>query len=603
MNPRATWRQQLGRARWGLQLAWSAAPRQCALSVALVSAQAALPVLQLIFIGKLVDWVGHQMAKGETLLTTGSGASIALVLVAIAIAGAVLDSAISFNREALALRVTDFVQGLIHQQSSRLDLEHFDTPEYYDHLHRAQREGGSRPAQLVGSAIQLGAGLSTFVSVALLLVFVQPALVVVGSLSVLPLLVVRLRQARNFFEWRQGRTQEERKAAVVDSILNQPAYAKETRLLNLGDHLAQKHKRLREELREGRLAFVFRQSITSIGARAFTAVGLLVALVWLLGTGHGTQALTAGSLVVFVQAYQRLLATGEQALTAGATMSEGAHFIENLRTFLNLTPRIVDPANPKDFPTVIQSGISFRDVGFQYLGQESWALRNLSLDLPAGKITALVGENGAGKSTLVKLLCRLHDPTEGSVSIDGHDLRDFRVADVRAACSVVLQDFSRFPLTVRENVGVGDLTKLDDDDALKAAAAQAGALGLIDRLPAGLETPLGKWFAGGRELSSGEWQSVALARAMLRQAPILVLDEPSSALDPHAEARMFGRIKELAAGRTVLLISHRFSTVALADRIIVLDQGKVVEQGSHQELMEKRAIYASLYSAQADRYV
>ena len=301
-------------------------------------------------------------------------------------------------------------------------------------------------------------------------------------------------------------------------------------------------------------------------------------------------------------ALQRGLNATQQMLQALAGLYEDSLFMAHLRSFLSLEPRIVDPAEPVPVPVPLAHGLVCEGVSFGYPQREEDALRDINLELRAGEVTALVGENGAGKSTLVKLVCRLYDPQEGTISWDGQDLRRLSVDELRQQVTVVFQDFAQFPATVRQNITYGDVTGTPEKTRLAEAVRAAGAESVIDALPAGLDTPLGKWFEGGHELSVGEWQKIALVRAFYRDAQLIVLDEPTSGLDALAEVELFAAFRHLIAGRTALLISHRFSSVRMADRIYVLAEGRVVECGSHEELIREGGLYARMFNAQARMY-
>jgi ATP-binding cassette subfamily B protein len=305
---------------------------------------------------------------------------------------------------------------------------------------------------------------------------------------------------------------------------------------------------------------------------------------------------------MYYQAFQRGQGYLRDILGGLANLYEDSLFLANLYEFLDLRSRVAEPSAPRPLPKPMQRGIAFEHVGFAYAGAAQPVLDDITLTIRPGEHIALVGANGAGKTTLVKLLCRLYDPTAGRITLDGIDLREFRTAALRREISVIFQDYARYHLTVRENIWLGNIALTSDDGAILDAAAAAGADTVIGKLPQGYETQLGKWFDAGQELSIGEWQKIALARAFVRDAQILVLDEPTSALDAAAEYEVFQMFRALAAGRTTLLISHRFSTVRMADRIFVLADGKIVEAGSHEELLRRGGEYARMFELQASNY-
>jgi ATP-binding cassette subfamily B protein len=313
-------------------------------------------------------------------------------------------------------------------------------------------------------------------------------------------------------------------------------------------------------------------------------------------------AITLGDMVMFFQAFQRGLGYLKQLLGALANLYENNLFLTNLFEFLDLEPRVQDPVHPKPLPRPMKKGIVFDHVAFQDPAGNRKVLEYISLEIRPGEAVAMVGENGSGKTTLIKLLCRLYDPLDGAISLDGIDLRDFAVTPLRKQISVIFQDYAHYHMTARENIWFGNIHVPPEQERIEAAARDAGADGAIRNLPKGYDTILGKWFEEGEELSIGEWQKVALARAFLRDAQIIVLDEPTSAMDAKSEYEVFKHFHQLLDGRSAVLISHRFSTVRMADRIYVFEAGKILESGSHEELMEMGGKYARLFERQAQWY-
>jgi ATP-binding cassette subfamily B protein len=305
---------------------------------------------------------------------------------------------------------------------------------------------------------------------------------------------------------------------------------------------------------------------------------------------------------MYFQAFQKGLGYLRDLLGNLAGLYEGNLFLSNLFDFLDIKPSVIDPPEPKPFPSPLLDGIVFDHVSFGYPSGNSEALVDISLSLRQGEILALVGENGSGKTTMVKLLCRLYDPDSGMITIDKIPLTDFRVAELRGNISVVFQDYVRYHLTAAQNISLGDIRRSPDRSAIREAAITAGVDSLIADLPDGYNTVLGRWFKGGKELSTGEWQKIALARAFIRNAAIVILDEPTSAQDAESEQDVFNKFRELASGKTAIVISHRFSTVRMADRIAVMHKGRIIEHGTHQELMNSDGMYRKMYSIQANAY-
>ena len=363
----------------------------------------------------------------------------------------------------------------------------------------------------------------------------------------------------------------------------------------------QRYRELRARLRGERLSLATRRAGADTAAQACSVLAVFGAFAFVAVRalqGHNT----IGDVVMCLQAFQRIQGALVELLRSLAGLYEDNLFLGNLYEFLDLEPTVTDPPEPVPAPERLTSGIALEHVSFRYPGAGRSVLSDVTVTIRPGQVVALVGENGSGKTTLVKLLCRLHDPTSGVVRLDGTDLRDFAVADVRALFSIIFQDYAHYHFTVRENIRFGDLRAPDDDGRVEAAAALAGADQVVERLPQGYETTLGKWFPEGEELSIGEWQKIALARAFMRDSAVVVLDEPTSALDAKAEAEVFARFRALVKERTAILVSHRFSTVRLADCIYVLADGRVTETGSHDELMALGGTYARLFELQAQSY-
>ena len=364
---------------------------------------------------------------------------------------------------------------------------------------------------------------------------------------------------------------------------------------------ARRFSELRRRIRRERLGIDSRRSLAEMAA-SVVEIGAMFGLYAFVGYRTMRGLLTMGDLVMFFQAVQRGQGFLGQLLGGLSDLYESHLFLTNLYEFLELKPKIVAPARPAPVHRPLRTGLVFDHVSFRYSDDGRPVLDDLSLTIRPGEHVALVGENGAGKTTLIKLLCRLYDPTQGAITLDGVDLRQLDLEALRREISIVFQDYAHYQLTARENIWLGNIDAPPDLAGIQAAALQAGADDVIARLKHGYETVLGKWFEGGEELSVGEWQKVALARAFLRQSQIIVLDEPTSAMDARAEYELFQRFHRLAAGRTALLISHRLSTVRMADRIYVLEDGKVLESGTHEELVYRGGKYSCLFETQARNY-
>jgi ATP-binding cassette subfamily B protein len=420
-------------------------------------------------------------------------------------------------------------------------------------------------------------------------------------LAVLPGALARLAYSRQLYGLQQAQTEQERRSWYYHTVLTEVRHAKELRIFNLGLFFQERYRDVRLALREGTLTLTRHRVVAEFLTQVVATAALFGSLAWIAWqTIRG--AVTLGDLAVYYLGFQTGLTLLQMVLRALAGLYEDNLFLTNLYQFLDLQPGIVSPREPTSVPVPMTRGIVFRDVTFRYPGNETDAVCGVDLELRPGEVVALVGENGSGKSTIVKLLCRLYDPASGDITVDGISLRDLDPVTWRREISVAFQDYAHYAMTAGENIWLGDIEKPLDADGIAHAGARAGADTVVKRLPAGYDTMLGRWFQDGQELSSGEWQRLAMARAFWREARILVLDEPSSALDPLAEAELTRQFRALLAGRSVLIISHRLSTVRMADRIYVLDGGRIVERGTHSGLLAAGGLYARLYRAQAEHY-
>ncbi|HHE73809.1 MAG TPA: ABC transporter ATP-binding protein, partial [Desulfobacteraceae bacterium] len=478
---------------------------------------------------------------------------------------------------------------------------YYENPQYFDTLHRAQQEGPFRPTHIVNGLAQFGQNGISLIAMAGLLLSFHWSVTVVLFIAVIPGILVRIKYSGKMYRWQREKTQAERKASYFNWILTGDAHAKEIRLFGLGDLFIQQFSSLRKQLRRERIELTRKRSVADFMAQ----IGATVAVFGAFGfiayrTVMG--GITLGDMVMYFQAFQRGLGFLKEMLGALAGLYEDNLFLSNLFEFLDLSPRVKDPIQPDAVPKPMQKGLNVESVDFQYPAATRKALEGVSLSIDPGQVVALVGENGSGKTTLVKLLCRLYDPIAGRITMDDIDLRRFEKAALHREISVIFQDYAKYHLTARENIWLGNVETPSDPAGIARAAKRAGAHDLISGLPKGYETVLGRWFEEGSELSIGEWQKIALARAFMRPAQLIVLDEPTSSMDAKTEYEIFTRFKELLQGRAAVIISHRFSTVRMADRIIVLDQGRITESGSHEELMAANGTYAVMYERQAGYY-
>ncbi|OLE41521.1 MAG: multidrug ABC transporter ATP-binding protein, partial [Cyanobacteria bacterium 13_1_40CM_2_61_4] len=475
----------------------------------------------------------------------------------------------------------------------------YETPDFYDHLYRARGDASNRPLALLESSGSLVQNSITLVAMAAVLMPYGTWLPLALLLSTLPAFYVVVRTSRRYHDWWKNTTPERRRSQYLGVILTDAWHAGEVRLFGLATYFRNAYRALRRRLRSERLSLLGDQSLARVAAEvvALLVSGATIAwMVWRSFLGHAT----LGDIALFYQAFQRGQGLMRALLTNVGQIYTNGLFLVNLFEFLDLETRVVDPPNPIPAPSSLKHGIRFHDVTFRYPGTDRVALRNFNVTIPAGRTVAIVGANGAGKTTLLKLLCRFYDAESGHIDIDGIDVRDVSLSQLRRMITVMFQLPVPYQGTARQNIAMGNLEAERDLSRIEAAARDAGAHAVIASLPKGYDTLLGKWFAEGTELSAGEWQRVAMARAYLRQSEIIILDEPTSFMDSWAEAEWFERFRALARGRTAIIITHRLTIAMRADVIHVMKSGQIVESGNHQGLLARRGLYAQSWTAQVE---
>lgn len=602
-------RESVGHIRMTLGLVWkSSAPM--AIALGLITLGGGLVPLGVAYAGKrIVDAV---VAHSKDATLRWVGAELALVATL-----ALVQRGLALIRNLLGARLGIDINVTILEKALQLDLRFFEDPDFYDKLTRARREASSRPIALVTESFGLVQSFITLVGYAAMLVRFSGWAVLALCVATIPATLAEMKFSKLAFRVRNWRSPESRRLLYLEYVLANDEHAKEVKLFGLGPMLLGRYRDLSEDFyREDRRLYLQRatwtQALSLVGTVTF--YGAYAAMAVMAAAG----ALTLGNMTMYVIAFRQGQQSFQSVLGSIGNIYEHNLYMSNLWEYLAIGPEpavalgATSPATiaipPLTRSTTATStsggaGIVLENVGFRYAGKDTWALRHIDLAIPNGESVALVGENGAGKTTLVKLMTRLYEPTEGRIVLDGRDLRDWPADDLRRRFGVLFQDFNQYQLKVRENVGFGSVEHIDDVPRIERATERGGASELVASLAEGLDAPLGRWFQKGTELSGGQWQKIALARAFMREdADILVLDEPTAALDAEAEHAVFERFRELAEGRTTIVISHRFPTVRMARRIIVLDRGAIVESGTHDELVARGGKYARMFALQAEGY-
>jgi len=577
------------------------APGWTSVNLLLVIMLGILPIAALYLTKLIVDSVTVGLTAPDPLAFLPQVLFYILVAGIIALSIAVARSLSELTSEAQSMIVTDGVSDVLHAQSVAVDLEYYEDSRYYDTLHRAQQEAPYRPTRIVNELVQMGQNVISLLGVAALVLSFSWVIALILLAAAIPASLVRYYYARARYRFEQEQTETERQAWYYHWLLTDTSYAKEVRLFNLGAIFRGRFRDSRNILREGRLQLAKHRTVADIISQSIALIALFGSFAFIAYAAL-TGEITVGDLVMYFMAFQLGLGFIQAILRSLAGLYEDGLFLTNFYEFLDLIPAIRSPEQPVSVPKPDDQRIAFRNVHFSYPGGMKEAVSGMDLTLNPGEVIALVGENGSGKTTLIKLLCRLYDPDSGSITVNGIDIQRFDPVAWRKEISVIFQDYVHYYLSAGENIWVGDVERDQDPATITQAANRSGADAVIQKLPEGYKTSLGHWFSGGQELSEGEWQKVALARAFFRDSNIVVLDEPTSSLDPLAEADLFRNFRDLLEGRSAILISHRFSTVQMADRIYVLDKGQIIEVGSHEELLKLNGRYAHLFRTQAEHY-
>jgi ATP-binding cassette subfamily B protein len=553
-----------------------------------------------------IAWVGALIVDAVVAAIRAGGGDAAAVIRLVILEGALvavmaaIQRGLSLCQSLLRAQLGQRVNVMILEKALTLELQHFEDSEFYDKLTRARREASTRPLSLVMRSFGLVQNAVSLASYGVLLVKFSPWAVAVLLLAGLPSFIAEAKFSGDAFRLFRWRSPETRMQIYLETVLAREDHAKEVKLFGLGRRLLDRYRAIFDKLYRADRALTVRRDSWGVGLGLLGTAALYGAYTWIaVSTVQGL--ITLGQMTMYFALFRQGQSAVSSGLSAIGGMYEDNLYLSTLYEYLETElPEVRGGLEHGPAPA---DGVRFESVSFTYPGATEPALQDINLHLRPGSSLALVGENGSGKTTLIKLLTRLYEPSSGCVLLDGLDLREWDATKLRGRIGVIFQDFARYQLLVGENVGAGDEKSFEDEARWREAATKGQAAEFIERLPGGYQTQLGKWFKDGRELSGGQWQKIALSRAFMRTgADILVLDEPTSSMDARAEAEVFEHFRRLASDRITILISHRFSTVRMADHIVVLDQGRIVEQGSHEELMGLGGTYASLFTLQARGY-
>jgi len=587
---------------YAFKLVWASSRPAALIGVFLTLVAAILPAGE-AWVGKLiidsiVEAVDLKMGIAEGIRFVMPYLLLEFALVFIrAITGQVR----SLSDRVLQSKLTNHINSLIMRKAINLDLQFFENPVFYDTLQNARRRADTSALSIVRSTLQMVQQVITLVSLIVLLLRFSVWLAVIVFITAIPSFLSQSQYAERAFRAISRRAPESRLLNYLEMLLTGNEFVKEVKLFGLGENFLKQYQTLFTQFYLEDKAIAEKRTVAGLGWGLLSSLAYYGSYAWIV-IRTITGLITLGDMSMFLSIFRQSQRSIQSLLDNLNSLYENNLFLDNLLTYLELEPLLAATENGLIAPSPITQGIEFRNVSFTYPGSDHLVLKDISFSIQPGERIALVGLNGAGKTTLIKLLTRLYDPTEGQILLDGVDLRNYDLGSLHQRFGVIFQDFVRYQFTVRENIGFGQIDELENVDRIKQAADRGGASEVIEDLPEGYETMLGRRWERGQELSGGEWQKIALARAFMRKAEVLVLDEPTSSLDAEAEYEVFKRFDELMGDRIGVLISHRFSTVRMAHRIVMLQEGRIHELGSHEELIALNGAYAHLFNLQAEGY-
>jgi ATP-binding cassette subfamily B protein len=582
-----------------LRLVWRATPVYLCLSLAIQALQSLIPAMMLLIDKAIVDLVIANWGNSNFVWRP------LIILVAMRFGVTLLQGI--FNQTNLYVgqifndRLTLYTKYILLEKSAELDLAHFESAKFYDTLERAQNSGSNYPVKVIQTLTGLFGQAVTLVSLLGLLLQFNVAIVPLLFFTALPSFWTSIVYSGRRFWMTRMETESGRLSNYMQRVLTTPEFAKEVRLFNLGQHLLQQWRDIRTDFNQKSAAIAAEYARMRGLSGILVNSGFYIAYGWTL-VRTITAEISVGDFTMYTGAFSQAQQLLPSILENIARIYESNLYVSQYFDFLDLRPQITNAVRPKSFPRPIRQGLSIKDVSFTYPGATKPTLSDLNLQIDPGESIALVGLNGAGKTTLLKLLTRLYDVDSGMITIDGISLPEIELSELHGNIGVLNQDFARYQLSAGDNIGFGNLKERENQLRIEQAALNSGADRVVETLKSGYQTRLGKMFKGGVDLSGGQWQKIGMARAFMSDAPILILDEPTAALDAIAEYELFEKFRALTAGKMTFFVSHRFSTVQLADRIVVLENSQIIEVGSHQELMAQNRLYAEMFNLQASSY-
>ena len=583
------------------KLVWETNPKLTLLMSVLTGASALIPAAT-AWVSKLVfDEVGEAVTSGVDTVDIRAIIALMLAFLGITAVGFLLRNAQAATRSILGDLFTNRTNLMLLDKSESLDISYFENAAFYDRLENAQREARDGPMQIVSESFGIVQNSITLLSMIGLLLRFEWWVFLVVLITTLPALVVEIRYSRERFRLQTWRSPTVRRLAYFRWLITNDDYIKELRIFDLGRYLINLYRRTFDRFFRENTSLTLRSNAAGFALQALGVAGS-AAILGFITFQAMLRRITLGDLALYFQAYQQTVNSTTQLLQGVTSIYERGLFVNNFFEFLEFEPLIPAESGGVQVPDPIKEGVVFEDVHFTYPGTDTPVLRGVSFRISPGESAAFVGSNGAGKTTVIKLMCRFYEPNSGTIRIDGIDIREFDTASLRRQIGVIFQDYGRYQETAYTNVGYGSIEDLGDKERVREASRKSGAQRVIEDLPDGYQTQLGRWFRDGVNISIGEWQKIALARGFMREAQLLILDEPTSSLDVQSEHEVFERFRDLTADKMAILISHRFTTVRMADNIIVIDDGKIIEQGTHEALLELGGRYSVLFNMQAEAY-